>query len=138
MKFKTISGREIRLDILPERYPMRSRDQCKSAGQFTLGRLLRSIYGFSSLILEEFPIPQERLYLDFFMPHHKLAFEYQGIQHDQFVKLFHGDRKGFERAQARDTRKREWCILNEITLIEVRGDITADALKLLISEARNG
>lgn len=103
-----------------------------------LGRLLRQIYGFNALILEEFPLPGERLYLDFFMPHHRLAFEYQGRQHDQFVKLFHGDKKGFERSKARDVRKSEWCELNELVLVEVRDNITTEELQQLIQEARNG
>ena len=138
MKFKTLNGREIRMEILPERYPIRTREQCKSAGQYMLGRLLRSIYGFHALLLEEFPLPGERLYLDFFMPHNKLGFEYQGIQHDQFVKLFHSDKKGFERSKERDARKKLWCETNDITLIEVRGNVSVEELQKLIEEARNG
>lgn len=137
MKFKTFSGREIRMDILPERYPVRSREQSKSVGQYMLGRLIRSIYGFNALLLEEFPIPDERLWIDFFMPHYNLAFEYQGQQHDKFVKLFHGDKKGFERSKARDARKREWCEINDIVLVEVRGTLTAENPMSLIEEARN-
>jgi len=125
------------MDILPERYPVRSREQCKSAGQYLLGRLLRNIYGFHALILEEFPVPDERLWIDFFMPHHKLAFEYQGRQHDEFVKLFHGDRKGFERSKARDANKRKWCEVNDIVLVEVRDDPTVQQLQDLIQEARS-
>jgi len=132
MKFKTLSNREVRMEILPERYPMRTREQCKSAGQYMLGRLLRRIYGFHALILEEFPLPEERLWLDFFMPHYGLGFEYQGRQHDEFVKLFHGDKKGFEKSKARDNRKRTWCELNEVTLIEVRGNISVEDLQKLI------
>jgi hypothetical protein len=138
MKFKTLSNREVRMDILPERYPVRTREQCKSAGQYMLGRLLRRIYGFNALILEEFPLPEERLWLDFFLPHHKLGFEYQGKQHDEFVKLFHGDKAGFERSKARDARKRSWCELNEIVLVEVRGNASAEDLQNLIEEARRG
>ena len=115
---------------------MRSREQCKSAGQYLLGRLLRRIYGFHALILEEFPLLEERLWIDFLMPHHNLGFEYQGKQHDEFVKLFHGDKKGFERSKARDERKRRWCEINEIVLVEVRGDITIKELQQLIEDAR--
>lgn len=136
MKFKTISGIEIRMDILPERYPVRSREQCKSQGQYMLGRLIRSIYGFKALLLEEFPLPGERLWLDFFMPHHRLAFEYQGKQHDEFVKIFHVDKKGFEKSKIRDERKRQWCEMNDLTLVEVRGAPTTDDLQRLIEEAR--
>lgn len=125
------------MDILPERYPVRSREQCKSAGQYMLGRLLRQIYGFNAVILEEFPVPGERLWLDFFMPHHRLTFEYHGKQHDEFVKIFHGDKRGFEKSKERDSRKRSWCELNDINLIEVRGNITVEELQQLIQDARD-
>lgn len=135
MKFRTLSNREIRMDIRPERYPVRSRDQCKSHGQYMLGRLLRSIYG-QALILEEFPIPEERLFLDFYMPHHSLAFEYHGPQHDQFNKFFHADKAGFQKSQERDARKQAWCKLNTISLIAIRDNISVEALQKLIEEAR--
>jgi hypothetical protein len=135
MKFKTLSDREVRMDILPERYPVRSREQCKSHGQYMLGRLLRSIYG-QALLLEEFPIPEERLVLDFYMPHHSLAFEYQGRQHDEFNKFFHTDKAGFQRSQARDARKKTWCDLNTIALIITRDNVSVESLQKLIEEAR--
>lgn len=116
---------------------MRSREQCKSHGQFLLGRALRSIYG-QALILEEFPIPEERLWMDFYMPHHNLAFEYHGRQHDQFNEFFHTDKAGFQRSQARDARKKAWCDLNTIALIEVRDTLSVEALQQLIAEARGG
>lgn len=136
MKFKTLNNREIRLEILPSRYPMRSRSQCKSIGQFSLGRTLRGIYGNQALILEEFPIPEERLTIDFYMPHHALAFEFQGIQHDKFNRFFHGDKSGFDRSKERDTRKRSWCELNGIDLIEIRDNLTIDQLKTVIELSR--
>lgn len=136
MKFKTLSNREVRMDIIPERYPVRSREQCKSAGQFLLGRLIRHIYGQSALILEEFPAPEERLWLDFYLPHHQLAFEYHGQQHDEFNRFFHNDKKGFEMAQERDKRKSDWCKLNDITLVVVRGNPSVEELQDAIQEAR--
>ena len=137
MKFKTLNDQEIRFDILPSKYPERSKTESKSAGQFVLGELIQSIYGCNALILEEFPIPGERLWIDFYMPHHKLAFEYQGEQHDRFNKFFHGNRQGFERSKARDLRKREWCEVNDIILVEVRGTPSVDDLTTMIEEARD-
>jgi len=136
MKFKTLSDREVRLEINAANYPVRSREESKSNGQYLLGRVIRSVYGFNAVILEEFPAPEERLWLDFYLPHHKLAFEYQGEQHDKFNKFFHGDKKGFEQSKARDERKRAWCELNDITLIEVRGNVTDKELMDMIVEAR--
>lgn len=134
MKFKSLSNKEIRIEISAAKYPIRSRDQSKSVGQYALGRLLQSIYGVQTIILEEFSIPEERLFLDFYMPHHSLAFEYQGEQHDTFNKFFHLDKAGFEKSKERDTRKRNWCMINSIKLIEIRGTISAEELKELITE----
>lgn len=89
-----------------------------------------------AVILEEFPVPEERLFLDFYMPHHSLAFEFHGVQHDNFNKFFHGDKGGFERSKVRDQRKKEWCALNDIILIEVRDTLSAEALKDLIQANR--
>lgn len=136
MKFKTLNHREVRLEILPSRYPMRSRSQSKSVGQYNLGRMLRSIYGMQAVILEEFGMPEERLFVDFYMPHHNLAFEFQGVQHDEFNKFFHGDKSGFEKSKIRDERKREWCQINNIVLIEVREMLSMEDLKEAIENAR--
>lgn len=136
MKFKSLNNKEVRLEIVPAHYPVRTRAQCKSVGQHNLGRQIQKIYGLSALLLEEFPIPDERLFLDFFMPHHNLAFEFHGVQHDKFNKFFHTDKQGFEKSVARDTRKRDWCKLNNIRLIEVRDEnISAADLQTLIKEA---
>jgi len=123
------------MDILPERYPVRSRDKSKSAGQYLLGRIIRSIYGQQAILLEEFPVVGEHLWLDFFLPHYKLAFEYQGIQHDKFNKFFHTDKKGFQNSKARDERKRLWCEVNEIILIEVRDNPSVEDILQMIQEA---
>ena len=53
------------------------------------------------------------------------------------MPFFHGDKKGFERSRARDERKRQWCELNEITLVEVRGTPTVEELQKQIDEARS-
>jgi hypothetical protein len=138
MKFKTLDDKEIRINILPEKYPVRSRDQCKSYGQYLLGRVIRSIYGTSALVLEEFSIPGERLFIDFYMPHHGLAFEFHGKQHQEYNEFFHGDKKGFEKSLARDQRKRRWCEINSIILIEVNEIVSKSKLMGMIVDARNG
>jgi len=133
MKFKSLNNKEVRLEIVPAHYPVRTRAQCKSAGQYNLGRQIQNVYGISALLLEEFSIPDERLFLDFYMPHHNLAFEFHGAQHDGFHKFFHSDKQGFDKSVARDERKREWCKLNSIRLIEVRDEniSSADLQKLI-------
>lgn len=69
-------------------------------------------------ILEEVYLPNEQLYLDFYIPTFGLAVEIQGRQHKEFVPYFHGnDKKNFHKAVGRDKRKAEWCLNNGIDLI---------------------
>ena len=50
----------------------------------------------------------------------KIAFEYNGIQHYQYVKHFHnGDIKEFEQQQERDEIKKEYCLKENIDLIVI-------------------
>jgi hypothetical protein len=60
-----------------------------------------------------------RLELDGFNADYKLAFEYQGHQHEMFVKHFHKNQAEFEKRQRDDLKKKEWCHENGITLVEV-------------------
>ena len=133
MKFKTLSNKEVNVPILPTRFPIRTREACKSFGQFALGRLLLELYGNSEIILEEFSIPDSRLSLDFFLLNRKIAFEFQGKQHQTFSKFFHGTKKGLDKQLQRDATKKEWCDLNGIQLVYVYDDtISLDELKVLI------
>ena len=133
MKFKTLGNREIRLEILPSRFPLKSREKSKSSGQYNLGRVLQGLYGKEAILLEDFVIPETRLSLDFFMPHYNLAFEFQGEQHYKFNKFFHPEKSALNQQKERDVKKRQWCQLNNILLIEVFNDsITISELKELI------
>ena len=132
MELTRVGGGTIKIRIDPAKYPMRSRSQCKSIGQFHLGQRLRHIYG-SCVILEEFSIPGSRLSLDFFIPSRKIAFEFQGIQHDEYNSFFHRDRMAFVMQKDRDRTKRTWCDDNKIRLIEVREkNITVSQLREII------
>ena len=139
MKFKTLEGREVGLEVLASRYPMRTANTSRSQSQFRLGELIRLVYGVNAMILEEFPVIGTRMSLDFYMPHHSLAFEFQGRQHSEYVHHFHRDKKTFERQKARDRDKRAWCVLNDIDLVEVfNNKISTDDLRVLITAARDG
>ncbi|MDP4012659.1 MAG: hypothetical protein Q8R00_03595 [Candidatus Nanoarchaeia archaeon] len=57
--------------------------------------------------------------LDIFLPNLKIAFEYQGIQHFEFVKFFHGDLTGLKKQFARDIETKKRCKEKGIKLIEI-------------------
>jgi hypothetical protein len=76
-------------------------------------------------ILEEVSLPGSKterrnstLRADLFIPNRSLLIEVHGEQHYKFNKFFYKDKLSFYRAKARDSEKKEWCSLNDITLIE--------------------
>lgn len=83
--------------------------------------LLKQIFP-TCKILEEVSVPirsRETLYLDFFLPLHKLCIEVHGQQHYEFIPFYHGTRLGFAQAKKRDRDKVEWCEQNGITVVEL-------------------
>ena len=60
-----------------------------------------------------------KLELDGYNAERKIAFEYQGRQHETFTKHFHKDEASFEKRQRDDLKKKEWCKENGIALIEI-------------------
>ena len=73
-------------------------------------------------ILEEIPIyvrKSEVLYLDFYLPLLKKCIEVHGKQHYEFVRFYHQTALGFVRHQKRDKDKKEWCLKNQITYVEL-------------------
>jgi len=84
-------------------------------------------------ILEEVSLPGTRtsagggtLRADFFIPNRNLLVEVHGEQHHKFNSFFYKNKLSFYRAKARDSRKKEWCELNDITLIEFNYDEDID------------
>jgi hypothetical protein len=73
-----------------------------------------------SPILNEVAIPIDRrrtLFLDIFLPIHKIAIEVQGAQHGCRVAFFQ-TKQQHNRQVENDRKKREWTALNNITLLE--------------------
>jgi hypothetical protein len=62
------------------------------------------------------------LIADFFLPGLGMLVEVQGRQHQEYVPYFQSHRLNFIKGQDRDRRKKEWCELNEIDLIELYTD----------------
>jgi very-short-patch-repair endonuclease len=111
-----------------------------SAGSEALGEILRKEFR-STFIQSEYPIKIGRatLYLDFYLPTLKLAFEYDGEQHAAYSSHFHGNRQGFEHSKLRDRLKDSWCRDNGVTLIRInhKEQVTKDLIRRKIIESVN-
>jgi len=134
MKFKTVDGRVVSVDL-------RRKNTCRdisqrSKGQEHLSVCIARIYQFVP-VFEEFIIPGEQgLSLDFFIPQKKIAFEFNGQQHYEYNKFFHNSKIDFLNQQKRDNRKREWCRVNNVTLVEVVDQkISLESLGEMIEKA---
>jgi hypothetical protein len=70
--------------------------------------------------MEEVGLPGSNgLRLDFYLPLRRLAIEAHGQQHYRYVMHFHGTMMGFLRSRERDQKKRDWCSINGIDLVEL-------------------
>lgn len=56
---------------------------------------------------------------DFFLPDCNLLIEYQGEQHEKYIKGFHKSKKDFEKQLEHDKRKKEYAKNNNINLLEI-------------------
>lgn len=61
---------------------------------------------------------KNKLRFDFYLPEHNICIEYQGKQHYEIIDFFGGE-KGFKERKKRDSLKRDYCINNNIKLIEI-------------------
>jgi hypothetical protein len=60
-----------------------------------------------------------RQHFDIWMPKMNIAIEYQGAQHDKPIDFFGGE-EAFKKNQKRDKLKKQKCLKNDVSLIEVR------------------
>ncbi len=56
---------------------------------------------------------------DFYLPNYNLLIEYQGGQHEKYVRGFYTTKDDFKRQQEHDKRKREYAKENNIRLLEI-------------------
>ena len=125
MKIKGLNGREYNLNL--SKYDVKANDKRKRSKHHVMARkLIRELY-HSYRILEEVKLPgstsankKSVLYLDFFIPNIRKAFEVHGRQHYEHIPFFHKTKADFILAKARDEDKIEWCELNNIELIELK------------------
>ena len=80
------------------------------------------------------------LELDCFDPELKIAVEYNGVQHYQYIPFFHKNKEAFLNQKYRDDMKRRMCKENGVLLIEVPHTIKLEGIKGFIEKelTRNG
>ena len=125
MKVTGLNGREYNLNL--SKYDVKANDKKKRSKHHIRARkIIKEVY-HSYRVLEEVKLPgststhkRSVLYLDFFIPNIKKAFEVHGRQHYEHIPFFHNTKADFLLARARDEDKAEWCDLNNIELIELK------------------
>jgi hypothetical protein len=122
MIVKDLSGKEFQWKITSNSV---SRKREKVSDLHCKAReLIQKVYP-TVQILEEVPIKirhGETLYLDFYLPLHKIAVEVNGEQHYRWVSHFHAAQMDFIRQCKSDREKKEWCEINDISFVELRFD----------------
>lgn len=116
MKVRLLDGTTA--DINLRKFRFNAHAKSRSKFQSDIGRELLDKYPHD-ILLEEVVIPREGLILDFFLPSLKMAVECQGPQHHKHIRFFHGTKREFHQQQERDERKKKWCELNGIHLVEI-------------------
>lgn len=94
---------------------------CKSSkGEITVEKYLRDNniffirqYKFDNC-RDKRPLP-----FDFYLPEYNSVIEYQGIQHYNDIEFFKKKDKGLEDRKRRDKIKKEFCLLNNISYINI-------------------
>ena len=104
----------------------------KSRGEHYIERALHRL-GFQAKRDYQYAVVlPNKLHLDFYLPHSKIAIEYDGLQHFQYVPYFHDySVKNFYHRQRLDRLKDKYCADNNIRLIRIKYD--ADSFSKVMS-----
>lgn len=132
--------------------------KCKICGEINYKPVLRIMYGKCDYCLmsqgeraivaklremeiefiPEYSFPdckyKNPLYFDFYLPKLNTVIEFQGEQHLQFTKHFHGDLKGLEIQKIKDQIKRDYCKEKRIREIELFSLEEVDKLEETLKE----
>lgn len=122
MKFKTLTGAQRRVQNI-RKYLIDWEQESKSAFQFRAKKFLKK-YWSKHVVFEELPVAGTKLSLDFYNANEKIAVEVQGAQHTKFVEFFHKTKADYINQLRRDKQKKDFCELNNITLVEIFPDDT--------------
>ena len=105
------------------------REDCSSY-HLRARKLLKQLFPYDIIFEEVYlvgavsEINNRGLILDFYLNSLKTAFEIQGQQHSQYISFFHGNKLEFFRSKRLDNLKRQWCVINHITIIELPHDFS--------------
>lgn len=118
MKVLGLDGKEYNLKLKTQ-----VRGKCSEL-HLRARKVIKNIFPVE-LVFEEVALPGSKtdknssLYLDFLLTGKKLAIEVQGKQHFEYNTFHYNNKVEFGKAQNRDSVKRDWCEMNNITLIEL-------------------
>ena len=125
MKVTGLNGKEYAWIL--NGYSVAANDKRKRSKHHIRARKIINEVYHSYRVLEEVKLPgstsshkKSVLYLDFFIPNIKKAFEVHGRQHYEHIPFFHRTKADFLLAKARDEDKIEWCKLNGIEIITLK------------------
>lgn len=103
-----------------------------SKGEIDLGQVLAAEFPHYKIIPQyAIKIKNHTLFIDYYIPQLRLAIEYDGRQHQEFVQHYHHDQIGFKDSQYRDSLKNTWCTENNVWLIRVshREEISLEIIR---------
>jgi hypothetical protein len=126
MKVYDFEGKSYQLKLHKREYS----DVGKSSGHLECRKLLKEIYP-SDNVFEEIHLTPH-LIVDFLLPLRKLMVEIQGQQHFEFNKFFHGNKIKFNDQKTRDSQKREWALINNFVLLELKYEDKDNWKKLIL------
>jgi hypothetical protein len=116
MKIKLLNGLEENINL--KKYIIDKDGLCKSKFQKRIRDELIEKYP-QDIICEEIYIKGEKFYLDFLIVSRGIVIEVNGRQHNEHIRFFHKTIVAFNKQKASDQRKRDWCKLNDLRLIEI-------------------
>lgn len=107
--------------VSDQRYLINWNKKAPSKGAQIVKDFLKE-YCIKHVLYEEYALPIGRLKVDFLNATKKFAIEFDGQQHNNYVKFFHGNRLGYWRNLKRDERKDTFLEENGYTVIRIVDD----------------
>jgi very-short-patch-repair endonuclease len=117
VKFETLTG-TVKQVKRPKKYLVKWKGKSRSKRQRAVKLFLRE-YWQDHIVFEEFPVVGTRMSFDFYNASKKIAIEVQGRQHTEYVPFFHRTKMNYLSQLKRDQEKSQFCILNDILLLEI-------------------